>query len=193
MTIDEKLQNFYDFSMDSATKEGQELLDEYQMTLDKVFADHKAMKEKQAADALKDETAAIRRDMNKKLSSRQSEIRQAIAEKQTSIKDNLFDKTEARLMAMKGTPEYMAFVCGKIKDAKDFAGSDPMVVYIDPSDAPFLEEIRKETSVTPVISREEFLGGMRAVIASKHILIDNSFKTLLSEAKSNFTFDGGKN
>ena len=71
MTIDEKLQNFYDFSMDSATKEGQELLDEYQMTLDKVFADHKAMKEKQAADALKDETAAIRRDMNKKLSSRQ--------------------------------------------------------------------------------------------------------------------------
>ena len=40
--------------------------------------------------------------------------------------------------------------------------------------------------------QEEFLGGMRAVIASKHILIDNSFKTLLSEAKSNFTFDGGK-
>ncbi len=193
MTTEEKLKNFYDFSMESAKKEGQDILKEYQMNLERVFADHKALKEKEAADALKDESAALRRDINKKLSARQSEIRQTIAERQNSIREDLFSKVMERLTGMKKTPAYMDFVCGKIKAAKDFAAEDPMVVYIDPSDAPFLSEIEKETGITPVVSREEFQGGMRAVIASKHILIDNSFKTLVSEAKSSFTFDGGIN
>ncbi len=35
------------------------------------------------------------------------------------------------------------------------------------------------------------MGGMRAVIRSKNILIDNSFATLLRKAKEEFVFAGG--
>ena len=33
-----------------------------------------------------------------------------------------------------------------------------------------------------------FLGGVRAVIPEKNILIDNSFETLLNEERENFIF-----
>ena len=43
------------------------------------------------------------------------------------------------------------------------------------------------------ISEYSFDGGIRAVIPSKHILIDSSFKTKLEEARHEFKFDlGGK-
>ena len=43
------------------------------------------------------------------------------------------------------------------------------------------------------ISDYSFLGGIRAVIPGRHILVDNSFQTRLEEARHNFKFDlGGK-
>jgi len=43
------------------------------------------------------------------------------------------------------------------------------------------------------ISQYPFLGGTRAVIISKNVLIDNSFETKLKEAGENFQFVlGGK-
>lgn len=38
------------------------------------------------------------------------------------------------------------------------------------------------------VSQYPFLGGTRAVIASKNILIDNSFETKLKEAEQDFQF-----
>ena len=39
------------------------------------------------------------------------------------------------------------------------------------------------------MSEYSFMGGIRAVIPARHILIDNSFQTKLSEAKRDFRFD----
>ena len=44
---------------------------------------------------------------------------------------------------------------------------------------------------TLTISAMPFLGGVRAVIPEKNILIDNSFETLLNEERENFIFHGG--
>ena len=52
-------------------------------------------------------------------------------------------------------------------------------------------ELAARFGFAPVVSREAFMGGMRAVIRSKNILIDNSFATLLREAKEEFVFAGG--
>ena len=50
---------------------------------------------------------------------------------------------------------------------------------------------RFSVSVTLTISAMPFLGGVRAVIPEKNILIDNSFETLLNEERENFIFHGG--
>ena len=75
----------------------------------------------------------------------------------------------------------------QIQEACDFAGEDALVVYLDPAD----QELAARFGFAPVVSKEAFMGGMRAVIRSKNILIDNSFATLLREAKEEFVFAGG--
>lgn len=79
----------------------------------------------------------------------------------------------------------------RIQEARDFAGEDALVVYLDPADQNWIPELAARFGFAPVVSREAFMGGMRAVIRSKNILIDNSFATLLREAKEEFVFAGG--
>ena len=62
---------------------------------------------------------------------------------------------------------------------------------ISPADQNRIPELAARFGFAPVVSREAFMGGMRAVIRSKNILIDNSFATLLREAKEEFVFAGG--
>ena len=40
------------------------------------------------------------------------------------------------------------------------------------------------------IAEEDFGGGLKAVVPTKNILIDNSFSSLLQGEKEAFTFDG---
>lgn len=193
MTTEEKLQHFYAFSMESASREAEQILTEYQSTLDAQFAAHKESKQEEEARQLADETTKAKREINRAISAEQLKIRRRISRKEREIKHQLFEEVAAKLNAYKETSEeaYLELLCQKVRDAKAFASGDKMTVYIDPSDASFAEAIEKETGITPVVSAESFLGGMRAVIHSKNILIDNSFSTLMQEARSNFTFYGG--
>ena len=77
--------------------------------------------------------------------------------------------------------------------AKKVAGDEAMIVYMDPSDEDKARRLAMHHNVTVKISEYSFDGGIRAVIPSKHILIDSSFKTKLEEARHEFKFDlGGK-
>lgn len=193
MTTEEKLQHFYDFSMKSADTEAKQILSEYQSTLDAQFRAHKEEKNLEAERQLKDEANKARREINKALSAEQLNIKRLISNKEREIKEQLFAEVKDKLIAYKSASpaEYLDFICTKIKEAWAFAAGDEMTIYIDPSDEALQKDIEDKTGVKTTISKEIFFGGMRAVISSKNILIDESFVTLMNEAKDNFTFDGG--
>ena len=193
MTTEEKLQHFYAFSMESACREAEQILTDYQSALDAQFAAHKENKQEEAARQLADESNKAKREINKAISAEQLRIRRRVSRKEKEIKHLLFEEVFAKLKAYKETSAdaYLELLCRQVLDAKQFASGDQMTVYIDPSDASFMEPIEKKTGITPVVSAETFLGGMRAVIHAKNILIDNSFSSLMQEAKNNFTFYGG--
>ena len=52
----------------------------------------------------------------------------------------------------------------------------------------FLQELERECGCELLVSGYPFGGGMRAVIPSKNVLIDESFDSRLSEEKENFSF-----
>ena len=52
-------------------------------------------------------------------------------------------------------------------------------------------DLEGATRVHLTISAEDFRGGVRAVIRSRNILIDNSFSTQLKEQYDKFVFLGG--
>lgn len=193
MKTEEKLQHFYDLSIASAQEDAKKLIDNQQNALDQLFAEHVEMKHRQAESELKAECDKLKRDFNKEVSSEQLLIKRNISEVQENLNEQLFLEVTEKLQRFKQTPEYEEMLFAQIKEAIDFGADDEMVIYIDPSDecyAASLTERLKDTGIVPTISKESFIGGIRAVIRSKNILIDNSFLTLLEDEKEKFTFDG---
>lgn len=191
MTLGEKLQHFYDRSMESAGEERDRILEDYQAGLDKMYEEHRAMKEKEAREAVKNEKTALMRDLNKNLALREIEIRHTLAQKEEDVLNEIFAVVKTKLDAYRETPDYIHFICRKIMIAKKVSGAERMIVYLDPADERYLEEIAETTDTRPVLADRGFGGGMRAVISSRHILIDNSFDTLFEDAKNGFSFEGG--
>lgn len=192
LTTDEKLQHFYDISIESAQEDARKLLETHKSALDKSFAEHKETKYRQAQAELSAESDKLKRDFNKEVSSQQIHIKRKFSAVTEELRDKLFQEVKDKLALFKESPEYLQMLCRQIQEALDFAQGDEMVIYIDPSDAGLCGEIVQKLNlkdVVPTVSKEEFMGGMRAVIRSKNILIDNSFLTLMNDEKEKFNLE----
>ena len=196
MTIDEKLDALFEQATEEARAEGKALLKEYQQSLDALYNEHVAnehVAERQTRDrqTLKEETAAIVRDTNREFSERQQEIRQKMAKIQDEIRMTMFTLVREKLEAFREQPEYAEYLIRKVSEVREFAEGDEALVYIDPADEKFAQLIENATGVRPLISEESFDGGVRAVIVNRHVLMDNSFKTLTADAEEGYVWVGG--
>ena len=191
LTIEEKLNNFYQSSIETARANASMIIEEHQAALDKIFTEHKETMERQAAAELAAEKEKLKRELNKQLSTEQLHIKRSLSRKNMELKDKLFAEVIEKLRAFKKTPEYTAYLERKIKEPCDFAAGDALTIYLNASDAHLKEQLEQSTNTKLTLSREDFKGGVRAVIETKHILIDNSFLTLLNDERETFIFHGG--
>jgi len=193
LTTEEKLKHFEESSMEKAREQSVQMIEEHKAALEKIFKEHKAAKERQAALQIKTEADSLKRANNMALSKEQLQIKREITKKHTELKEKLFIEVQTNLEEYMDTPAYDQLLIKQINDIKKVAGNDHYVIYIDPADSSKQLSLNAATNAQVVISEYSFMGGTRAVLADRHILIDNSFATKLEEAKSAFVFDGGIN
>ena len=191
MTIDEKLSHFYDITVEDARTKAAAILEEHKEALEKMTAERKALSEENAQAQIKAETANARREVNKALSAEQLTIKRDCTKKQNELKEKLFSEVKELLDSFTKTPEYETYLTGKIKEALDFAEDDEISVYLSPEDSALAEKLQQTTGVTIQIAKDSFLGGIRATIPQKNILIDHSFAGNFEAAYKEFKFDGG--
>lgn len=191
MTIDEKLSHFYDITVEDARTKAAAILEEHKEALEKMTAERKALSEENAQAQIKAETANARREVNKALSAEQLTIKRDWTKKQNELKEKLFSEVKELLDSFTKTPEYETYLTGKIKEALDFAEDDDISVYLSPEDSALAEKLQQTTGVTIQIAKDSFLGGIRATIPHKNILIDHSFAGNFEAAYKEFKFDGG--
>lgn len=191
MTIDEKLQHFYDVTVDDAREEAQRAIDSHKYSLEQMLQEHKRTGRKNAEAALKAEAEDARRQVNKTLSTEQIMLRRNISKKHEELKEQLFSEIKRKLIQFKATPEYEEYLAKKVLDARSFAGEDELHVYLSPEDADLLESMIHKTMFPLEISEDSFLGGIKATIPGKNILIDNSFLENFNAVRREFKFDGG--
>ena len=189
MTIEEKLKHFLDTSVETANARSVKTIEEYQKGLDSVFDTYKADVLRKQALQSKFSEENLRKEKNTELSKRQMEIRRAVGEKQEELKQSLFREVEEKLESYRKTGDYNKYLVEWIKRAKDFAGKEEVQIYIDPIDKEKMTGLEIETKAKLTLSEYSFKGGMRAVIRSKNILIDQSFETKLNEIKKDFSFN----
>ena len=172
LTTEEKLQHFEDICTGDALKKNE----------------HKENARKQAALQIAAEKERIARETNKNLSLGQIEIRRSYSRKDEELRGKVFSELRDKLARFMETPKYDALLEAQIKKEKAFAGSSEIHIYIDPSDKEKQNLLSLRTDCDIRVSQYPFLGGTRAVIASKNILIDNSFETKIKEAEQDFQF-----
>lgn len=188
MTLEEKLERFREAALNNAQEVSYDDYLEYQSAIDKEFEEHKKRKDKEIQDEIQAETENARRELNREILFKGMEFKKEISKKEKEIKKKLFEEVTKAVLKFKEKPDYIDFLCEKIIAAREFAAGDEMIVYIDATDEAYLPEIVKRTEITPQISTMDFMGGVRAVIRSKNILIDDSFKSFILERENEFVF-----
>ena len=114
-----------------------------------------------------------------------------MSRRQSELKEKLFVEVKDRLARFFETREYHQMLVKQLREAREFAGGEEVLLYIDPSDAQYQYSIEAEVGAPVTVSTYSFLGGTRAVLPARNILIDNSFESKLEEAKESFQLKGG--
>ena len=191
MTIDEKLSHFYDVTIEDAQAKAAGILEEHRKALAQMTEKHKADSQENAQVQIKAETANARREINKALSAEQLTIKRDWTKKQNELKEKLFAEVKTQMENFRNTPDYPAYLESKIKEALDFAEQDKINIYLSPEDSALLPDLVERTKAFITVSAEDFLGGVKATIPHKNILIDHSLAGNFQAVYKEFKFDGG--
>ena len=191
MTVEEKLDNFRTICVENARKDAAKAQNTVREKLEASFEEHKAQKNENLRTRVHEETVEVRREFNRIESERRSEIRRKMAKRQTVIENRIFESVEAKLAEFRKNPGYGEYLVRKVSEAITFADGDSITIYIDPEDRDTVWRTFEKRGLSPVVSKESFGGGVRVVLNKRRILIDNSFKKKLEEARERFSFDGG--
>ena len=191
MTTEEKLQHFYAVSIESAKEEASKAISEYRASLEENLEKHKKEKKAASENQFKIESENAAREINKALSSEHLHIKRRLSKKHQELEEKLFEEVEEMLRAFLTSPEYAGWLEDKVKRALAAAEGDQIGIYLSSGDEALAGEIQQRTGIRPLISQSSFLGGIRAVIPEKNILIDYTLLTMLETEKENFNFDGG--
>lgn len=191
MTIDEKLQHFYEISVEEAKEDAAKAIQEHKEHLAQMLEEHKSSRIQSAEAEVRAEAGHVRREVNKALSAEQLTLKRDWSQKQEELKTDLFAKVRKKLELFMSTPEYTEYLCRQVRKVKEFAGEDQVEISLSPEDKDLAGKVSGETGVPLTVSEESFLGGIRAAIPHKNILIDNSFQEGLNTLRREFKFEGG--
>lgn len=189
MTTEDKLEYFYKVTVENAEKKYKDSMEEYEKGLETVFLTHKEDALRKQELFLKLSKEDLKKEKNGEVSRQQLEIKRTLGKKQEELKEKLFLLVEEKLAAFRQTPEYEDYLVSLIEKAGEFARGEEMKLYIDPEDADKKALLEERTGEKLLISEESFLGGIRAFIHTGNILMDQSLKTGIAEARQEFTFD----
>lgn len=191
MTLDEKIMHLQETVMTEARAEGNAIIDNHRNTLESLFEKHKEEAERQSEIRIQSETTNAKRQLNQAAAKAQTELKRAMGKCQTELKARLFDEVKELLIEFTKTEEYLDYLTKLITQAAVFSEGKGLTLYINPSDEEKREELEDRTGMTISISNYDFMGGLRAVIQERNILIDHSFQTALEAEYQKFQFGTG--
>lgn len=191
LTLEEKIEHLQAVSMEEARAEGNAIIDNYRAALEKVLDDHKEEAILQSQTRIKSEMVHARQQLNQAAAKAQLELKRKQGKIQQELKDKIFEETMTLVSDYMKTEAYEDFLVKCIRKAVDFAAGEQMILYINPSDEQKQSDLEEASGAQVTVSAEDFIGGIRAVIRGRNILIDNSFKTQLRNEYDRFLFSGG--
>ena len=183
MTLEEKLETLSQAALEDATTQSDALIEGYQKEMEKAIKTREEELKQKNISEYEYQYAKLEREKNKALSQDLLAAKMTVTQKTEEITSKLFDLVKQKLSDFKKTPEYENYLLILIKSATDFSNGKDLTIYLDSSDASLKETLEKKSGKTIELSKEDFFGGIRAIVTEKNILIDESFATKILEEK----------
>ena len=183
MEINEKLEVFYGAAIGAANSQSAAILGEQKNIYQSAMEEHE-----QSCRAALESSRRIFLEKQKKEVNRQAAEQmmtwkkdyQARREQKTR---ELFEIVINKLASYRQTDGYETFLLAQIKKAEEFAQGEEMIIFISPSDRERQTVLQEKSGCKVEIAEDEFSGGIRAVIPSKNVLIDESFAERMRRAQ----------
>jgi len=191
VTKEEKLKHFYDSAIESVTIQSQQMLNEYSSALDKQFSEHKEDMLRKSELEIAIEKDRLERKINKEISLEEIKSRRIISGISEELKQKILIEVKDKFEIYTTTPEYRKKLAEQIKEAKAIAKDNKIIVYIDPVDSTHKISLEREIGIVLLVAEESFMGGIKAYIPDKNLLIDSSFINKLEEIAHDVTLKGG--
>ena len=191
MNLREKTEHLQDVAMTEARLQADKIVKQHKDALLKVFYQHRQEAIRQSETRIKAEETTGRQELNLATTKAQLELKRELGKTQAELKKVLFEEVEKLIHDYMKTKEYTELLVTYIHKAVRFADGAAVTLYINPSDADKKEYLEERTGMSLTISREDFIGGVRAVIREKNILIDHAFKGAIEREYNKFLFRGG--
>jgi vacuolar-type H+-ATPase subunit E/Vma4 len=189
MNINDKLQHFREVSMDNASMKKEALLKDFKQGVDFQCETHKKEADCKFELNKKSNIERIKREARRDFSLEQQAIRRELTYKINDLTSQLFNEVDELLAEYFKSEEYEKSLEQDILNAISLADGEDLIIYIDPADKDKKESLEKNTNFKISISDYSFGRGMRAVISSKNILVDNSFDYKKNAIKENYVLN----
>ena len=191
MTIEEKISRLQAAAMEEARAEGNAIIIQHEEALEGVFEQHRKEVVRQVQTRVHAEEVNARQQLNMAMSKAQLELKRELGRTQQKLKTQLFEEVGKLLEEYMKTEAYTHLLVEYIEQAARYADGEAMTIYINPTDEEKKEYLEEHTGMQLTVSKEDFIGGVRAVIQERNILIDRAFKGALEEEQRSFVFKGG--
>ena len=180
MTLQEKTAHIKDAAMLEARMQADAIVGQHRKALENINEQHKAEILRQSETRIKAEVTLAKQQFAMAASKAQLELKRELGKTQKQLKKEIFREVEEKLQEFMKTEGYKRHLVSYVEKAAKFAGGEEMTLYINETDG-----------MTLTVSKEDFVGGVRAVIHGRNILIDYAYKGALEREYQNFTFKGG--
>lgn len=177
--------------MEEARAEGNALMKQHREALLGVFEQHREEVIHQSETRVKAERVSAQQQLNLAMSKAQLELKRELSKVQTELKNELFEEVRKVVDEYMKTEDYTRLLIAYIEQAARFANGAAMTIYINPTDVDKKEYVEEHTGMALTVSKEDFIGGVRAVVQEKNILIDHAFKGAIENEYKKFSFKGG--
>lgn len=191
LTIDDKISHLKESAMEEARAEGNAIMKQHEDALRGVFEQHRAEMLRQSETRVKTERVGAQQQLNMAMSKAQIELKRELSKTQKELKAALFEEVHEVVREYMESEDYPRLLLAYIEKAARFANGAPMTIYINPSDVDKKAYLEEHTGMALTVSKEDFIGGVRAVIQEKNILIDHAFKGAIENEYRKFMFKGG--
>lgn len=192
MTLDEKIEQLKINTLTEARRQANEIIKDQDKSIDEIRSKHMLLNKRQSKSSIDAAKALAKQGESKALAKTYLNLRRDFTKKIKEYTDNIYNEVKDMFLKFRETPEYEDLLKKWIIEAKDFAEDEQFHIYLNPSDASKKEKLEKECGVTLLISAYDFIGGTRAVIRSRNILIDHAFASRLDAKIETFHFEKGE-